>query len=224
MSLEDAFEKAKKAGNRTPEHLTGDPDLSRTSALGFMFRIIRRTAGFVLLAIITAPLWPLYWLGALIWGSPPNVPKLWQVRRYLRLTWTIRPPSPGLSFGRRCFLTIAILNKVALAPVFGIAWFLDELFFGRVLGSTTIVAPLIEISAARSGSTQFARYLEDDQRLATPNLLQIFFPYIWLWKLIPLPSEELCRKMPSVAGWSDSFHRNFWNGMRAIRFGRTRLI
>ncbi len=185
MSLEDAFEKAKKAGNRTPEHLTGDPDLSRTSALGFMFRIIRRTAGFVLLAIITAPLWPLYWLGALIWVSPPNVPKLWQVRRYLRLTWTIRPPSPGLSFGRRCFLTIAILNKVALAPVFGIAWFLDELFFGRVLGSTTIVAPLIEISAARSGSTQFARYLEDDQRLATPNLLQIFFPYLWLWKLIP---------------------------------------
>jgi hypothetical protein len=185
MSLEDALEKTKKAEKRTPKHLPGDSELSRITALGFLVQILGRTAGFVLLAIITAPLWPLYWLGALIWGSPPNVPKLWQFRRYLHLTWTIRPPSPGLPFGRRCFLTITILNKVALAPVFGIAWFLDELFFGRVLGSTTIVAPVIEISAARSGSTQLARYLEDDQRLATTNLLQLFFPYLWLWKLAP---------------------------------------
>ena len=185
MSQEDSLEKAKTAGNRTPEHLPGEPELPRTTALSFLARIIRRTAGFVLLAIITAPLWPLYWLGALVWGSPPNVPKLWQVRRYLHLTWTIQPPSPGLPFGRRCLLTLAILHKVALAPVLGIAWFLDELFFGWALGSTPVVAPLIEISAARSGSTQLARYLEDDQRLATPNLLQIFFPYLWLWKLAP---------------------------------------
>ena len=40
-------------------------------------------------------------------GKPPNVPKLWQVRHYLRLTWTSRPPAPGLSFGKRCLLTIA---------------------------------------------------------------------------------------------------------------------
>jgi len=209
MSQEDALEKAKKAGNRTPEHLPGDPEESKTTALSFLIWLVRRTTGFVLLAIITAPLWPLYWLGALVWGSPPNVPKLWQVRRYLHLTWTIRPPTPGLPFGKRCLLTITILQKVALAPVLGIAWFLDELFFGRVLGSTTIVAPLIEISAARSGSTQLARYLEDDRRMATPNLLQIFFPY---------------RKMPSIAGWSSNFHKNFWSGMRAIRFGQTLLI
>ena len=199
MSQEDALEKAKTAGNRTPEHLPGVPEQSKTTALGFLIWLVRRTAGFVLLAIITAPLWPLYWLGALVWGSPPNVPKLWQVRRYLHLTWTIRPPSPGLPFGRRCLLTITILQKVALAPVLGIAWFLDELFFGRVLGSTTIVAPLIEISAARSGSTQLARYLEDDRRLASPNLLQIFFPYLWLWKLAPFTIGRIVSK--------DAFHR-----------------
>ena len=199
MSPEDALEKAKEAGNRTPKHLPGDPELSKTAVLGFLIWLVRRTAGFVLLAIITAPLWPLYWLGALVWGSPPNVPKLWQVRRYLHLTWTIRPPSPGLPVGRRCLLTITILHKVALAPVLGIAWFLDELFFGRVLGSTTIVAPLIEISAARSGSTQLARYLEDDRRMATPNLLQIFFPYLWLWKLAPFTIGRIVSK--------DAFHR-----------------
>ena len=199
MSQEDALEKAKKAWNRTPEHLPGEPEQSKTTALGLLIWLVRRTAGFILLAIITAPLWPLYWLGALVWGSPPNVPKLWQVRRYLHLTWTISPPSPGLPFGRRCLLTITILHKVALAPVLGIAWFLDELFFGRVLGSTTIVAPLIEISAARSGSTQLARYLEDDRRLATPNLLQIFFPFLWLWKLAPFTIGRIVSK--------DAFHR-----------------
>ena len=120
MSLEDAFEKTKKAGNRTPEHLPGEPELPRTTALGFLARIIRRTASFVLLAIITTPLWPIYWLGALVWGSPPNVPNLWQVKRYLHLTWTIQPPSPGLPFGRRCLLTLAILHKVAVetGPVY----------------------------------------------------------------------------------------------------------
>ena len=199
MSLEDAFEKTKKAGNRTPEHLPGEPELPRTTALGFLARIIRRTASFVLLAIITTPLWPLYWLGALVWGSPPNVPKLWQVKRYLHLTWTIQPPSPGLAFGRRCLLTLAIFHKVTLAPVLGIAWFLDELFFGWALGSTSVVAPLIEISAARSGSTQLARYLEDDRRLATPNLLQIFFPYLWLWKLAPHTIGRIVSQ--------DAFHR-----------------
>lgn len=60
MSQEDALEKAKKAGNRTPEHLPGDPEESKTTALSFLIWLVRRTTGFVLLAIITAPLWPLY--------------------------------------------------------------------------------------------------------------------------------------------------------------------
>ncbi|NBR07512.1 MAG: hypothetical protein EBT92_17350, partial [Planctomycetes bacterium] len=66
MSQEDALEKAKKTGSRTPKHLPCDPELSKTTLLGFLIWLVRRTAGFVLLAIITAPLWPLYWLGALV--------------------------------------------------------------------------------------------------------------------------------------------------------------
>ena len=171
--------------------------------------------------------WPILAL-LLAWGiglgGPPNVPKLWQVRRYLRLTWTSRYPAPRLLFGKRCLLTFAILRKVVLAPVLGLAWFCDELLFGRVLDSTPVVAPLIEISAGRSGSTQLARYLEDDPRLVAPNLLQSLFPYLWLWKLAPYtPSEELSHRMPFVAGWSGSFQKSFWNGTRAIRFVQTRL-
>lgn len=145
-----------------PEHLPGEPVPPRINAWSVALRILGRTAALVLLAITTASLWPLYWLGTLVWGKPPNVPKLWQVKRYLRLTWTCCPRHPGLSLGKRCLLTIAILTKVLFTPVLGLAWFLDELLFGKVLNSTQVVAPVIEISAGRSGSTQLARYLEDD--------------------------------------------------------------
>lgn len=167
------------------EHLPGEPVLPKMTGLVFAARVLGRTASLVLLAIVTAPLWPPYWLGAFVWGRPPNVPKLRQVRRYLHLIWTIQPPAPGLPFGKRCLLTIAILRKVVLAPVLGLAWFFDELLFGRLLNATPVVAPLIEISAGRSGSTQLARYLEDDPRLVAPSLLQSLFPYLWLWKLVP---------------------------------------
>jgi hypothetical protein len=82
-------------------------------------------------------------------------------------------------------LTIAVFRKVVFAPILGLAWFLDELLFGRVLNSRQVIAPLIEVSAGRSGSTQLARYLEDDPRLIAPSLLQSLFPYLWLWKLAP---------------------------------------
>ncbi len=72
-----------------------------------------------------------------------------------------------------------------------LAWFLDELIFGKVLNSTQVVAPVVEISAGRSGSTQLARYLEDDPRLVAPNLLQSLFPYLWLWKLAPYTIGKL---------------------------------
>ena len=184
-AVEKPEERINEIPASVPEHLPGEPVQPRTTVHFFVVRIIGRTASLILLAILTAPLWPLYWLGSLVWGSPPNVPKLWQVKRYLHLTWTCQPPTPGLPWGNRCLLTIIILRKVVLVPVPGMAWFLDELLFGQVLDSTPIVAPLIEISAGRSGSTQLARYLEDDPRLVAPSLLQILFPYLWLWKLAP---------------------------------------
>ena len=139
--LETREENSNKAQAGVPEYLPGEPVLPKPTAMFFVCQIIGGMAGFVLLAMITAPFWSFYWLGALVWGSPPNVPKLWQVRRYLRLTWTSRYPAPRLPFGKRCLLTISILRKVVLAPVLGLAWFCDELLFGRVLDSTPVVAP-----------------------------------------------------------------------------------
>jgi hypothetical protein len=144
-----------------------------------------RFVSLVLLAIVTTPLWPLYWLGTLIWYRPPTVPHLAQVWRYLRLTWTVQPPPPGLPLLARFWLTLIIVQKVLLAPVRGLAWLLDELLYGRALDATPVVDPLFIVSAGRSGSTQMGLYLEEDPRFAAPNLLQSMFPYMWLWRLAP---------------------------------------
>lgn len=78
-----------------------------------------------------------------------------------------------------------MIQKVAMIPVNGLAWLLDELLYGRKLNEIVIEEPVFVISAARSGSTQITRYLEQDDRLAAPNILQAMFPYLWLWKLAP---------------------------------------
>jgi len=160
-------------------------DAARPPAPIAMAHIFFKGVTLILIAAITAPLWPLYWLGCLIWSRPPNVPRLPQVIRYLGLTWSVHPPPPGLSFLKRCWLTLAIVQKVLLTPVWGLVWLIDELLYGRALDETPVVSPVIEVAAGRSGSTQLALYLAQDPRLAAPNILQCMFPYLWLWRLAP---------------------------------------
>jgi hypothetical protein len=87
-----------------------------------------------------------------------------------------------------------IIQKALLTPVMGLAWLLDELLYGRALDATPVVAPLLEISAGRSGSTQIARYLEQDPHLVAPNILQCMVPYLWLWRLAPHIAGRLITK------------------------------
>lgn len=138
-----------------------------------------------MIAVLNLFLWPLYAAGRRIWYRPPNVPHVAQVKRYLRLTWSVQPPAPGLSRRARIWLTLSIVRKLFMTPLIGLAWLLDELLYGRALNATEIVAPLFVISGGRSGSTQMTRYLEADPTLTAPNLLQCMFPYLWLWRLAP---------------------------------------
>jgi len=199
------------------------------AAVRFFFKLV----ALVLLAALTLPLWPIYGLGTLIWYRPPNVPRAAQVKRYLRLTWSVDPPPPGLSTLARCWLTLKIVQKALLTPVGGLAWLIDELLYGRSIETTPLIEPLFVISAGRSGSTQIALYLEEDPALAAPNLLQTMFPYLWLWRLAPrtigrlvtaeqvrerlrsmMPSELLERhegdpfKLDTFEGAFYSFHLN----------------
>jgi hypothetical protein len=146
------------------------------------------------LALLSAPLWPLYGLGTLIWYRPPNVPRLTQAMRYLKLAWTVDPPTPGLPAWARLWISLKIVQKVLLTPVLGLVWLIDELLYGPALDATPVVAPLFVVSAARSGSTQIALYLDDDPALAAPNILQSMFPYLWLWRLAPRTVGRLLDK------------------------------
>ncbi len=169
-----------------PEHLPGEPRRAPRSTPVLLFRLVLLTLFVTVLAHLTAGLWPLYFVVALVWGWPPNVPRVAQVLRYLRLTWTVRPPPPGLGFLARCWLTLQIVRKVVSIPIWGLAWLLDEILYGAALRDHPVLAPLIEISAGRSGSTQLARYLEDDPHLVAPSFLRSTFPYLWLWRLVPV--------------------------------------
>ena len=160
-------------------------EVDKPSSTQFALRIIPKLIFLVIRAAIFLPLWPVLWLGWLIWYRPPNVPYLHQVFRYLRLTWTVSPKNPVLPVFGRIWISLSIIQAYINSPLLGTAWLLDELLYGRSLNNTPVIKPLFVISAGRSGSTQITRYIEGDQRLTAPNLLQCMFPYLWLWKLVP---------------------------------------
>lgn len=163
------------------------PDPNKEPAVGApaLLRLPLKVFVFLLVTAIALPLWPVYWLSCLVWPRPPTAPRLSQMLRYLRLTWQIHPPAPGMTVSGRIWLTLSILQKMIATPFAGLAWQLDELLYGRALDQTQVREPIFVVSAGRSGSTQISRYIEEDPRLAVPNLLQCMFPYRWLWKLAP---------------------------------------
>ena len=70
------------------------------------------------------------------------------------------------------------------SPITGVAWFLDEVFYSSY-HKCEIKDPLFFISAPRSGSTQLADYLEDDNdNFLAPMVIEALFPYIWAWRMI----------------------------------------
>jgi hypothetical protein len=118
-------------GDAGPEHLGDEPVRRRLSVFLLLFALPLRASSLLALAGLSAWALPLYLLGSAIWGRPPNVARLPQVLRYLRWTWTVQPPSPGLPFLRRCWLTLSILRKVLVIPLWGLAWLLDEALYSR---------------------------------------------------------------------------------------------
>jgi hypothetical protein len=160
-------------------------DQDQPSLKRFLVLFPPRLITLIILGILFLPLWPLYLLGRVIWYRPPNVPYWSQVKRYLKSTWTVKPQDPTLPGFARVWITLLITQKIILIPVSGLAWLLDELLYGKELDAVEVNGPLFVISAARSGSTQITRYIEQDPRLAAPNILQAMFPYLWLWKLAP---------------------------------------
>jgi len=174
-----------------PRRLPGEPQRDSPPPRRFAGLIVRRVILLSALGSITLPLWIPYLLGVCVAGWPPNVPQLGQVAAYFGLIWRHGKPPPGLPILDQLALTCAVRQTLTV-PVWGLAWFLDALIFGRAMATVEIRAPLFHISGARSGSTQLSRYLEADPDLLAPNVLQIMFPYLWLWRVVaPLAARFL---------------------------------
>ena len=178
-----------------------------------LLHVLKRLALLVGMCLLMAPLWPLYGLVRLFRPRPPILPSARRTLDTLGLILTVKAPEPGLRPLARLSLAIELLNRWAPTPAAGLAWALDDLLYGRALAQTEIHAPLFELSAARSGSTQLAHYLEDDPQIAAPNTLQGLFPYLWLWRLAPhapawlMTREKLGQKLLDRLAWWAEYTR-----------------
>jgi hypothetical protein len=166
------------------DRLPHEPLRVLASTLPFLVRLLARAVGISLVWTFTIGLWPAFLLGSLVWGWPPHQSRPRDFVRYLRWVWTETPPAPGIAPLSRAWLALSVLGNLGRVPLHGLAWYLDELLFGRVLSAAPVRAPVFVLSAARSGSTQISHYLEEDPRLAAPISLQIIAPYLWLWMLV----------------------------------------
>ena len=198
-------------------------EIDKPSIVQFMLRIIPKIVFFIVTIIIVLPLLPIYWLGCFVWYRPPNVPYAQQMFRYLRHTWTVSPENPVLPFFGRVWISLSILNFYISSPIRGSAWLLDELLYGSILNEITISKPFFVISAGRSGSTQITRYIEEDQTLVAPNILQCMFPYLWLWQLVPnaigqIIKPEKVREMIKSAMPAELWERHETDPFKADTF------
>jgi hypothetical protein len=73
-------------------------EADQPSLVQFALRVIPKLIFFLIKTVLCLPLWPVYWLGCMVWYRPPNVPYLKQVLRYLRHTWTVSPKKTCSAF------------------------------------------------------------------------------------------------------------------------------
>ena len=127
---------------------------------------------------------PLYIIGLIIWGRPPTVSPWSRFYRYFTATMTEGKPEEGIPFTNRILIFIIVFDYLVKSPIKGVSWFLDEIFYPSY-HKCEIKNPLFLLSGMRSGSTQMADYLEDDEEnFIAPMMVEAMFPYIWAWKLI----------------------------------------
>jgi hypothetical protein len=151
--------------------------------------ILGRLLVLLVLLAVTAPLWPIYLLCRLVLARPAQIPPTSYFARCLgSLLFTpVEAPAgaPQLRPWHRLGLALTLLHRWTVVPIGGLAHALDRLLYGRALDAVRVEAPLFELSAARSGSTQIARYLEDDPSIVAPTVLQMTVPFLWFWRLWP---------------------------------------
>ena len=146
--------------------------------------ILLQCIGTLLFLPLSLACLPPYIIGLFIWGRPPIISSWSRFYKYFIATLTEGKPEEGIPFTNRILVFLIVFDNLMKSPIRGVGWFLDEIFYPSY-HKCEVKDPLFLISAARSGSTQLADYLEDDkENFIAPVVVEAMFPYIWAWKTI----------------------------------------
>jgi len=127
---------------------------------------------------------PLFVLGYCIWGLPPIISPMSRFSRYFVAVFTEGKSEENILFSNRVLIFLVLLSTLIKIPINGTFWFLDELLY-PAYHKVDIREPVFLITAARSGSTQLANYLENDEdNFIAPMSGEGLFPFIWIWKFV----------------------------------------
>lgn len=127
---------------------------------------------------------PLFMLGLYIWGLPPIISPMSRFSRYFIGVFTEGKVEENIPFSNRVIAFLVVLTNLIKAPINGTFWFVDELLY-PAYHKVNIREPIFFVTAARSGSTQLANYLEtDENNFIAPTSGEGLFPFIWIWKFV----------------------------------------
>lgn len=153
---------------------------------------------------------PLYLVGCFIYGRPPIImPMRRCVRHGAKILGVARGQAeekggnlvhPGIGPPERAVLLAHLLIVLAQSPIYGCFWFLDDVLGNRGHRGVEIRSPLFMLSAARSGSTASAHYIEDDgEHFIAPTFIEGMVPFMWLWvavsAVVPRAYHARCRAL-----------------------------
>ena len=159
-------------------------DTPKPSNLSTAKIILLRCVGTLLSLPLSLACLPLYIIGLFIWGRPPTISPWSRFYKYFIASLTEGKPEDEITFMNRILIFTVILGNLVKSPIFGVCWYLDEIFYPSY-HRCEIKNPLFFISGPRTGSTQMAHYLEeDDENFLAPMMIEAAFPYIWAWKMI----------------------------------------
>lgn len=151
---------------------------------------------------VSAVCLPLFVVGVQIWGLPPIISPMSRISTYFMAIFTEGLKSEeNIPFSNRIIAFLIVLTNLIKAPINGTCWFLDELLY-PAYHKVDIREPIFFITAARSGSTQLANYLENDRdNFITPTSGEGFFPFIWIWKIVvPILKRFAIHKQQHIVG------------------------
>ena len=172
-----------------------DEDVPRATLTDALKEIVIRYCLIVLWLPVSLASLPLFLLGLSIWGLPPIISPWSRFWKYFVAVFMEGTHEDNIPLVNRVIVFLTVLYTLTNAPLVGVFWFIDELLFPSY-HKVDLKEPIFFISAVRSGSTQLAQYIEEDEEnFIVPKVQETLCPFIWMWKL-NIPPRDFAGTRP----------------------------